>query len=300
MTNSIFDEPWWLDALAPGGWDAVEVESDGHVVALLPYVRRVRRGIVSLVQPQLTQSLGPWIAPSVGKYSSRLQLEKDRMTALLDALPPFHVFRQSFSPAITNWLPFYWNGFRSSVRYTYRLEDLSDPERIWSEFATNARGDVRKAEKQVEVRDDLPFETFLELHAATYARQGMPVPVSDALLRRLDAAASEHGARTLLSAVDADEHVRAAIYVVHDSRCAYYLLSGRHLDFQRGGEPALLVWEAIKRARDTSAVFDFEGSMIESIERFFRSFGARQVPYFRIEATRGRGRAYDVLGSIRR
>jgi len=33
-------------------------------------------------------------------------------------------------------------------------------------------------------------------------------------------------------------------------------------------------------------VFDFEGSMIEPVERFFRSFGAQRVPYFGITKNR--------------
>lgn len=299
-TNSIFDEPWWLDALAPNAWDAVEVAHEGRVVARLPYVRRVRRGVVSLLQPPLTQSLGPWLAPAEGKYANRLQVEKERMTALIDGLPPFHVFRQSFSTHVMNWLPFHWAGFRASVRATYRIDDLTDPDRVWGEFSESTRRQARKAAKSVEVRDDLPFDRFLELHAATYERQGMAVPVGDDLLRRLDAAAARERARTLLAAVDADEHVRAAVYVVHDERAAYYLLGGRHLDFPSGGDPTLLLWEAIRRLRTQTEAFDFEGSMIEAIERFFRGFGARQTPYLRVEAFRGRGRALDVAGSLRR
>lgn len=298
-TNSIFDEPWWLDALAPSAWDAVEVEHAGRVVARLPYVKRTRRGLTVLTQPGLTQSLGPAIEETDGKYARRLELEKERYTALIEALPPFHLFQQSFSTRVTNWLPFHWAGFAATVRYTYRIEDLSDPDAVWSEFSESARRQIRKAEKQVEVRDDLPFAEFLELNAATYVRQGIPNPNSDAVLRRLDAAATANGARRLLSAVDADDRVRAAIYVVYDARSAYYLLGGRHLDFPSGGEPSLLLWNAIRAASETSAAFDFEGSMIESIERFFRSFGARQVPYFRVTEARGAARGLQALRSLR-
>ena len=34
-TNSLFEQPWWLDAVAPGAWGAVEVSRDGRVVARL-------------------------------------------------------------------------------------------------------------------------------------------------------------------------------------------------------------------------------------------------------------------------
>ena len=285
-TNSIFDEPWWLDAVAPGAWDAVEIESAGRIVARLPFVRRRRYGLTALTQPGLTQSLGPWLEPVEGKYAHRLDVEKERMTALIDALPSFHVFHQSFSSAITNWLPFYWAGFTATVRYTYRLKDLSDLDAIWRGFAENVRRQIRKAQRQVEVRDDEPLETLIRLSGAAFRRQGLPNPVTDALVRRLDAAASAHGARRLLAAHDAQGRVHATIYVVYDGRVAYYLLGGRSPDFETSGALSLLLWEAIRAASETSRAFDFEGSMIESIERFFRSFGGRQVPYFRVEKAR--------------
>jgi hypothetical protein len=289
-TNSVFDEPWWLEALAPGSWSATEISSGGRVVARLPFVRRRRYGLTVLTQPGLTQSLGPWLEPVEGKYVHRLELEKERLTALIDAMPNFDLFQQSFSTAITNWLPFYWKGFAATIRYTYRLDDLTDPDAIWHGFAESTRRQIRKAQKQVVVRDDLPLDVLVELNAATLHRHGVPDPPDERLIRRLDAAATEHGARSLLAAVGGGGELHAAIYIVFDQRTAYYLLGGRSPEFAASGAASLLLWEAIQRARQTSLAFDFEGSMVESIERFFRSFGARQVPYFRVWKARGPAR----------
>jgi hypothetical protein len=41
-------------------------------------------------------------------------------------------------------------------------------------------------------------------------------------------------------------------------------------------------FESIKFALKNNKKFDFEGSMIENIERYFRSFGSIQKSYFRI------------------
>lgn len=40
--NTLFEQPWWLDAVAPGAWGAVEVSRDGRVVARLPSVTEKR------------------------------------------------------------------------------------------------------------------------------------------------------------------------------------------------------------------------------------------------------------------
>lgn|GEM_PF-4541022 len=54
------------------------------------------------------------------------------------------------------------------------------------------------------------------------------------------------------------------------------------------GASSLLLWEAIRFALQVAERFDFEGSMFEPIERFFRGFGAVQKPYFQISKVDGK------------
>ena len=47
----------------------------------------------------------------------------------------------------------------------------------------------------------------------------------------------------------------------------------------------MLTWEAIKFASIAKKIFDFEGSMNENIEKFFRGFNTVQKSYFSITKT---------------
>ena len=49
--NSVFEQPWWLDCVAPGAWDVAEVRRGDEVVARMPYVPRRRMGLMTIVQP---------------------------------------------------------------------------------------------------------------------------------------------------------------------------------------------------------------------------------------------------------
>jgi hypothetical protein len=49
------------------------------------------------------------------------------------------------------------------------------------------------------------------------------------------------------------------------------------------------------RARAVTDVFDFEGSMLRPVERFFRAFGSRQTPYLRVSRARLHARAALAL-----
>jgi hypothetical protein len=243
---------------------------------------RRRLGLTTISQPPFTQTLGPWLAPMEGKYARRVETEKKLLGQLVEDLPPFDFFRQSLSPALTNWLPFYWAGFEATVRYTYRIGDLEDLDRVRSEFQEHVRRGIKKAESAVEVDHDFPLEDLLRLNEQTYARQGVRNPDSPDLIRRLDAACARRGARRILGAVDAEGRTHAALYVVWDHRALYALINARDPELQTFGSNTLLYWEAIKLASEVSQIFDFEGSMIEPIEHFFRGFGGRQTPYFSI------------------
>lgn len=295
MTNSIFDSVWWLDAVALGEWDSVEVKRGAEVIARLPFVRRQRYGMTILTMPRLTQTLGPWLMPSKAKYANQLGQQKELMSELIDMLPPHDYFVQNFHHSVSNWLPFYWKGFEQTTAYTYILRDLTSMDAIWSGFRDNVKTDIKKAAKQLIVRTDLDVDRFLDVSELTFARQGKRLPYGRELVNRLDAACADRNARRMFFAEDAQGRIHAVAYIVWDERAAYYLMGGGDPELRNSGASSLLLWEAIKFSSTVAQAFDFEGSMIEPVERFFRAFGAVQVPYFRV--TRSSRRMKILLSS---
>jgi hypothetical protein len=281
-SNAIFQQPWWLDAVAPGRWGEETVTRDGRVVARLPYVMRGPGRVRMLTMPPLTQTLGPWVETPRASAARALATEMELLTALESALPPAAGFVQHFSPEMLNALPFYWAGYRLELRYTYRLHDLRSPEALWDGLRGNIRREIRKARRQLEVRDDLGLDQFYAVWTKTFARQGLHPSISMSMLERLDAACADRDARAMLFAQDAARRVHAVIYVVWDRHAAYHLLGGADPELRTSGASSLLMWEAILRAGAATDVFDFEGSMLEPVERFFRAFGSRQTPYLRV------------------
>jgi hypothetical protein len=280
--NAIFQQPWWLDAVAPGRWGQAVVERDGRTVARLPYAVRGRGRWRMLTQPPITQTLGPWVEPSAAKPANAFAREMELLTALEAALPPAEAFRQAFSPTMLNALPFFWAGYRIEVRYTYRLEGLRSEAALWDGLRGNIRREIRKARKRVQIREDLGLDRFHAAWAKTFARQALEPPLSLAQLDRLDTACANRGARAMLFASDEADRVHSVTYVVWDEHAAYYLLGGSDAELRTSGAASLLMWEAIMRARQVTDTFDFEGSMLQPLERFFRAFGARQTPYLSV------------------
>lgn len=289
--NSIFQQPWWLDAVAAGRWGEATVERDGRVVARLPYAVRGRQRFRVLTMPPLSQTLGPAFERSDAKPAHALGDELALLGQLEAALPPADGFVQQFSPTVLNALPFYWAGYRLELQYTYRLEGLGSEAVLWDGLRGNIRREIRKARTRVEVRDDIELDRFHAVWAKTFSRQGLAPPASLAQLDRLDAACAARGARALLSAQDERGRIHAVAFVVWDPHAAYYLLGGADPGLRTSGASSLLMWESIMRARAVTDVFDFEGSMLQPVERFFRAFGSRQTPFLRVSRWSPRGRA---------
>lgn len=287
----LFSQAWWLDATAGlGNWDVALVKKGDEILASLPYALKKRYGFTLLSQPALTQTLGPWLRDSEGKSAKRLAREKDLMEGLIDQLPAFDRYAQNWSWQISNWLPFYWRGYSQTLRYTYVLPDLTSLDAIWRDAQENIRRDVRKAENRfgLRVREDLSVDEFIRLNKLTFSRQKMALPYSEEYVKRLDKACVERQARKILIAEDQDGNQHAGVYIVWDKNSAYYLMGGGDPELRNSGATSLCMWEAIKFAAKVTKRFDFEGSMIEPVERFFRAFGAVQAPYFAVHKTPSR------------
>jgi lipid II:glycine glycyltransferase (peptidoglycan interpeptide bridge formation enzyme) len=284
----IFSQPWWLDSVAGAdNWDVVLIEKKGRILATMPFVIKNYFSLRILTMPPLTQTLGPWLCKSKAKYSKTLTQHKKFMTKLFEKLPPFDHFMQNFHYSQTNWLPIYWLGFKQTTRYTYILQDLQNEEKIWDEFQENIRTDIRKAGNrlQINIRNDKTVSDFYKLNRMVFERQGKTPPYTENFLRRLDKACVQHNARRIFIAEDGQGRHHAGVYLIWDRNSAYYLMGGSDPKLRNSGANSLCIWEAIKFASTVTKQFDFEGSMIEPIERFFRAFGATQTPYFSISKT---------------
>jgi lipid II:glycine glycyltransferase (peptidoglycan interpeptide bridge formation enzyme) len=284
----IFSKGWWLDASAgPDGWNVAIVVRDGRIVASMPYVLHRRYGLRVIGQPPLTQKHGPWYRPSDGRPAAKLAHEKNLLSDLIDQLPPFDHFTQNWHYTCTNWLPFSWNGFQQTTRYTYILHSLDTEDKVWADFENSTRAECRKASERykLRVRDDLPLDAFLNLNRLTYRRQGKPVPYSDEYVKRLDAACAVRDCRRIFIAEDQEGRHHAGNYIVWDEMSAYGLMAGSEPQFRNSGASSLCQWAAIRHAAGVTQCFDFTGSMIEPVERFFRGFGAVQTPYFNLRKT---------------
>ncbi|WP_024751994.1 GNAT family N-acetyltransferase [Treponema phagedenis] len=280
--NSIFEQPWWWNAVTNQNWDVIEVKNGNELIARLPYyiTKRLRQNIITL--PPLTQTTGPWIKPLIGKPVNNLARRKEILDELIEKIPKKMNIDLYLNSENFYILPFRWHGFKYEPTFSYRIKALNDVNTIFSCFREAVRRQIRKAEKEIVVRDDSSIDVLLTMQDKTFKRQDRINPYPKDLVSKLDESCCTHNARKFLTAIDAKGVVHAAAYFVYDTNVCYYLMGGADPEFRSSGAQSLLLWEGIKFAATVSKQFDFEGSNVEDIERAFRSFSADFVINYRI------------------
>jgi hypothetical protein len=277
---SIFAHRWWLEAVAPGMYEILEIKKGDGIQAAWPIVYLKSDGAKHVCMPALTQKLGILFDPSNAKPIEEQSKNQKLATELISKLGDAASFHQNFHENFTDWLPFYWRGYCQTARYTYVLEDISDPTALWNSMRRHHRRDIRRAERLgIRIKDNFDIERFLELNRKTFTRQGREPLASDELICRLDRACCANAGRKIFAGIDSQGRVHAAVYVAWADNTAYYLMGGSEPDLRESGAQLLALWEAIIFSSSVVKRFDFEGSMLPQVEFGFRGFGARQVPY---------------------
>lgn len=298
---TIFQEGWWLEATSPNRWDAVEVERGGSVSARLPFTISEDGGIRRLGQPFLTPSLGPWVLDTGAGYTRALSREMSLYSELIEKLPKHDVFHQNFAPQVTNWLPFYWEGFTQTTRYTYTIDLRKGLEQIRADMDKRDRRQLRDASALLatEVTDDLG--TLLSLNRLTYGRQGLNVPYDDELVYAIDEAVLQHSNRWIVLARDKETgRPHAGIYMVQDEDRIYSLISGADPEVRNANGGIVARWGAIEAIHGQADTLDLAGSMIRSVERRNRNYGAVQEPYMALFRSNGRLEARERRQKMKR
>lgn len=281
----LFQEPWWLDLTTGGNWSEAVVTNSQVVIARLPYRKLRHFGATILTQPRLTPYGGPWYRPSSAKSANQFSERQKLTEELLSQLPRCDLFSQNCWPESVDWLPLHWVGFSQRTAYTNWHRDLSDTEKLWKSFLESTRREIRKAQTRVQVIVTDDIEKLCDLHELAFVRQGLRPPRERAFVRAVVEGAMRRGNARITLAEDERGIPHAAIFLVFDDRSAHYLLGGSDPKHRTSGAASLLMWDSIQFAARRSKLFDFEGSMVESIARYFRGFGPELVPIMHVYRT---------------
>ncbi len=281
----VFMKPVWLNAVCEKDmkWDVILYEKGGKIWGSFVYVIQKKYGFTLIRLPKLTPFLGPYIKyPPGQKYYRKLAWEKQIMSYFINNLPYFNFFNINFHYSITNWLPFFWRKFNQTTRYTYVIEKHQSLNTLRNEFETDIRRRIKKAKNLgIEVYEGEDIDKFYTLNLLTFKRKGLKIPYNLNFVKRVYFSLKEEGLVKLLFAKFKNKEIATA-FLVEDENTVYYIMGGIDPSEKELGAMDLILYTSIEYALLKNKNFDFEGSMIENIEKYFRSFGSIQKSYYNI------------------
>jgi hypothetical protein len=290
-TIPLFLQHWWMESVctvANKEWDVLLYEKNNRIVGAMPYHFINKAGIVVVLQPQLTQYNGIWINYPEGiSLSDKYSLEEEVCNALVTQVKsvPWAYYMQHFHFLVTNWLPFYWNGFKQTTRYTYRIHSIADTNQVFANFHIGKKKHIKKA-AHLDVDFLLSAPDFYDFFEKTIQQKSQKVFYSKDFFLSLHQQAEVRHQGQLLAIRDKTGTIHSAMFFVWDKFSGYYLVSAIDNQFKHSGASSLMVWEAIQFLSTRTQSFDFEGSMIKGVAKANQEFGAIQTPYFSISSSR--------------
>lgn len=280
----VFAGEKWLavykDALTMMG-----IYKDEHqLIGAFYFVNTKKFGLKFIKLPPYTPHCALFYKHESKNVSSELNFSKEIMHSVCDFLEnqKFALCVLAFPSGIKDMQPFFWKNYKVVPHYTYRINLLQNIEVIQSNFDAKNRNAINKAIKeQVVVRESsMNKESLYHYFSQSLHKAGANVYESE--LKAIFTEFSEPSNSFAMQAF-LDNKIIGTVFCVYDKKNCYYLLAGIDKEVKVQGINNLLVLKCIEKAKLLSCeVFDFEGSMLKGVEKFFRSFGPELVPYYTI------------------
>lgn len=264
----VYAYSWYLDIVCNGDWDAL-VDEDYNWVMPLPW--RKRFGIKYIYQPFCTPQLGVF-GKSLPNDSCVQQFQ--------DAIPnSFKLIDQKVNRAHASHLVAF-----KSEHNSYYLDLRGTYEEIQKGYNTHTGRSLRKAKKQVlDIRSDISPKEVLFLFKNNKGLELKDISDHDysLLLSVLEKSATELECSSLGVFNDRNECIAAACFVFSHQNI-YFLLSAVNEEGKEKRAMYFLLDQFFSQHHSKGLIFDFEGSDIPGLARFYSGFGAVPKSYKRI------------------
>lgn len=279
----VFCKSWWLNSVCKNGFRIIIIKNNNKIVAGIPLQNELDGNNNKVHNmPLLTQTLGVLLAEKEENNYKYLSKTMKLIDLLISEIEDYKSFYMQFHYNFTNWLPFYWRGYKQTTRYTYIIPDLNNIDNVFSFFSRRKKRDIKKAKEIVEIKTDILVSDFYNHHKLSLRKNNKNIKYLYNDFKRVYEEAYFRNSGKSWYSIDKNGNICSIIFVIFDKNSAYYLVSSIDPSFKNNGSISLLIWNAMNYFSKKVKIWNFEGSMKKNIEESFRQFGGIQVPYFLI------------------
>lgn len=282
--NGVFGSRRWLEIYGTQLKLIGIYKDERQLIGGFFYLMVKRFGLNFVKLPPYTPHCGLFFVSESKNKSSLNSFSKEVVAEVCNfftALKPA-VAVLAFPSQVVDLQPFIWAKYKVIPNYTYRIY-LDEPlEKIVSNFDSKNRNIINKAQKEgVIVAHSNALGTALSDFFVGTLKQAD----ANVYVRELNGVFTSFMNQNNSFCMEAtlNDKVLGRVFCVYDTKVCYYLLGGVDKNAGIQGVNNLLVQRSIEFAKELGCkVFDFEGSMLKGVEKFFRSFGGELSPYYTV------------------
>ncbi len=281
----VFNSPAWLSCFPEAQVSRCAIcNKNGEVIGCFVYYTFTKAIFKFVINLPCTPDIDLFYLNPSNSVVGRNTFNKDIVSLVADYFNHIKADLRSINlPAfVTDTQPFIWKKYRATSRFTYVLDLSKNEKELYDNLASEKRQSLNKAQKeQLEIMPSSDYAAVHELAVKSLKRNRQyknPDIIKNILLRYADANNS-----FAFVARKNGKIIASTFCLIYRNRAIY--LFGGFDDAQKSkGAGVSCMWQSILKAKALGlSEFDFEGSMNESIERYFREFGGQLVPYSNVE-----------------
>ncbi len=258
----IYGDSWYLDIVSPG-WHALV---EGDYESVMPLTWKKKWGVYYLYQPYFTQRLGVF---SLSDNISNIKINK-----FLSRVPKkfLHVNICTMQKPTTSKFMVY-------TRPNYELKLSNHIPELLKQYSKNTIRNIKKAKKNgLKLSSSIPFADIL---METPLTNNNPRKNQKLIKKVVEKAISLEKGKTF-GVYDGTGNLLSGSFVLLDKNRLIYLFSRNSDKAYKSGSSHLLVDKIIGQHAGNNKVFDFEGSMVPGVARFYKGFGAEKREYYQL------------------
>jgi hypothetical protein len=265
VNRRVYAFSWYLDIVCDG-WDALVGDDYAFV---FPLTHRRKLGIGYLYQPFFAQQLGLF---SGGLLSAALV--KD----VLAAIPANFRFVEIHLNSM-NKVDF--DGAEIITRVNHELDLIGSYEHIYGHYAQNCRRNLKKArEHDLTVGRKTEPDELVSLFRDNFGKkEGVLTNTDYHTILRLLGYCLDKRCGQITGVYNSGGTLTAAAFFLKDNGRFYYLFAASAPEARENGAMFMLIDHFIRQNAGEAATLDFEGGNDVNLGRFYKSFGASEVPY---------------------
>ncbi|RUA12879.1 MAG: hypothetical protein DSY82_00080 [Flavobacteriia bacterium] len=258
LNTRVYACSWYLDAVADD-WDVLVLE-DYKAVMPLPRRKKYTLNYIYLL---------PWVQ-QLGIFSNE-KISENLIKAFIKKIPGKY--------ALVDYYFNSGNHFKSKYltkRTNYILPLDSNLDIIIKSFNSNRRRILKKDFSNYTINKQGDREEFLGMYRQTEKN----FTLSEDAVEKLQNLLNTKQDSVHIWNVYQENKLLAGLLFLKDQKRITYLLPVASAEAKKNNLPSFIVSELIKSYQNTGFILDFEGSMIEGVAGFYKSFGAEEEVYF--------------------